>query len=137
MLGDIFKPIYKGANITVCGAYCTIMEFKRACRLPFTTVAMLLNLLTLLCPESNYLPRSVYCLKKFFRKWSTPCKKYHFCNSCNVEFSVDSRRCDNESCIDTEPNTIVTFNPKRAIARVLKRKLLFSLIHHLFHRQLD
>ena len=50
-----------------------------------------------------------------------PMQEVSLCNSCNVEFSVD-QRCDNESCIDTEPNT---FDPKRAIASVLKHKLLF------------
>ena len=39
----IFEP-----SITVYWAYCAIMEFKRACWLPFTTIAMLLNLLNLL-----------------------------------------------------------------------------------------
>ena len=40
---SIFEP-----SITVCGAYGAIMEFKRGCWLPFTTIAMLLNLLNLL-----------------------------------------------------------------------------------------
>ena len=42
---DMFKPLYDGAGIYVCGAYCAILEFKRACRLPFTAVSMLLQLL--------------------------------------------------------------------------------------------
>ena len=39
---DMFQPIYENAKITVCGVYCAIMEMKRKCRLPFTTVAIIL-----------------------------------------------------------------------------------------------
>ena len=60
------KPIYENANITLCGAYCSIIEFKRACHLSFSTIAMLFQLLQLLCPERNTLPRSVYLFNKFF-----------------------------------------------------------------------
>ena len=31
----MFEPLYEGAHITVCGAYCALMELKRVCRLPF------------------------------------------------------------------------------------------------------
>ena len=51
---SMFEPLYENASITVCGAYCAIMKFKCACRLPFTTIAMLLNILNLLCPPDNH-----------------------------------------------------------------------------------
>ena len=35
----MFAPIYKDANISLCGAYCALMEFKRSCRLSFSTIA--------------------------------------------------------------------------------------------------
>ena len=57
---ELLGPVYDGSKVTVLGAYCAIMEFKRACRLPFTAIAMLLQLLQLLCPSVNKLPRSVY-----------------------------------------------------------------------------
>ena len=34
----MFDPLNENANITLCRAYCTVMEFKRACRLPFTAI---------------------------------------------------------------------------------------------------
>ena len=61
----MFKPLFDGAGISVCGAYCAVMEFKRMCRLPFTAIAMLLQL-QLLCPPDNKLPWSVYVWKKVF-----------------------------------------------------------------------
>lgn len=56
---SMFEPIYENANITLCGAYCAIMELKRACRLSFTAISKILDLLQLLCPPNNNLPRSV------------------------------------------------------------------------------
>ena len=46
----MFETLYQGAHITVCGAYCALMELKRVCRLPFSAIAMLLQILQLLCP---------------------------------------------------------------------------------------
>ena len=78
---DMFKPLYDGAGISVCGAYCAIMEFKRACRLPFTAVSMLLQLLQLLCPADK-LPRSL-CVEKFFQRHSSKHTKLKYCCHCN------------------------------------------------------
>lgn len=39
-IGDeFFEPLYSGANVTVCGAYCAIMHLKSTCRLPFSTLS--------------------------------------------------------------------------------------------------
>lgn len=37
---NLFDPIYKDASVTLCGAFCAIMEFKRSRHLPFTTIAV-------------------------------------------------------------------------------------------------
>ena len=87
----MFDPIYEHADITVCGAYCVLMEFKRACRVPFTTIAKLLNLLQLLCPSNNNLPKSVYFLKKFFKKFSSSYDRRCFCRICHTEFRKDQK----------------------------------------------
>lgn len=86
---DMLKPIYEDADITVCGAYCAIMEFKRACHLPFTTIAMLLQLLQLLCPKTNKLPKSIHLFKKFFEKYTSKFQRRQFCCDCKVEFRKD------------------------------------------------
>ncbi len=62
---NLFDPIYENVTITLCGVLCAIMEFKRACRLPFTTIGKLLELLQLICSPNNTLPQTLYDLKKF------------------------------------------------------------------------
>ena len=89
----MFKPLYNGAGISVCGAYCAIMEFKRVCRLPFTAIAMLLQLLQLICPADNKLPRSVYVWKKFFQRRSSKYTKLRFCCHCDQQLGVDDKKC--------------------------------------------
>ena len=117
----MFKPLYDNANITICGAYCALMEFKRACKLPFTTIEMLLELLQLLCSPGNCLPQSVY---KFFEQFSSPHQKHKFCADCNKVFTEEQSQCDNQSCHPTEPNTLITFNPNNALRRVLKSEFV-------------
>ncbi len=59
---NFFDPIYENVTITLCGVLCAIMEFKRACRLPFTTIGKLLELLQLICSPNNTLPQTLYDL---------------------------------------------------------------------------
>lgn len=118
----MFEPVYQNANITVSGAFCAIMEFKRQCRLPFTAITKLLDLLQLLCPPNNKLPKSVYTLKKFFEKLSIPLERRQFYASCNKELHGNIP-CGSP-CNQKEPNTLITLNSKRAISRVLESKYL-------------
>ena len=106
----MFEPLFDNASITVCGAYCAIMEFKRACRLPFTTIDMLLKLLQLLCPPNNHLPQSIYKFKTFFEKFSSSHQKQQFCSDCKTEFRENQSKCDNLSCRHVEPSTLISFN---------------------------
>jgi hypothetical protein len=103
----LLEPLYENANITVCGAYCVIMEFKRACNLSYRTIAMLLQLLQLLCPRDNNLPKSVYMFKGFFQKYTSPSQCLHFCPSCGMEFGEQQKQCANATCNRAEPNTLI------------------------------
>ena len=115
---NLFEPLYDGANITVCGAYCAIMEFKRACKLPFSAILMLLQLLQLLCPPGSKLPQSIYVLKKFFQKHSSWHKRL-FCPDCHTG---KQRKCTNAECQGKEPNYLITLKPDRAISNILRSK---------------
>ena len=119
----MFEPIYEGARITVCGAYCAIMEFKRVCRLHFTAIAMFLQILQLLCPAGNKLPRTVFILKKFFQKYSSKSRKMRFCGSCNQKLRSSQRKCSNPDC-QSEPSTLIILRPDKAIRRVLTREFV-------------
>ena len=118
----MFEPLYEGARITVCGAYCAIMELKRVCRLPFTAIAMLLQILQLLCSADNKLPRTVYVLKKFFQKYSSKSTKMRFCGSCNRKVTNSQQKCRNLDC-QSQPSTLIILRPDKAIRRVLTSKL--------------
>lgn len=115
----MFEPLYDGASITVCGAYCAIMEFKRVCRLPFTAIAMLLQLLQLLCPPANKLPRSIYVLKRFFHKYSSPHTTQRFCPECRTELEVNQRKCTNFGCRGKEIDYLITLKPDRSIQTIV------------------
>ena len=119
---NLFEPLYDGASITVCGAYCALMEFKRACKLPFSAILMLLQLLQLLCPPGNKLPRSVYVLKKFFQKHSSQHERKLFCPECHTELTGKQQKCTNAECQGKEPNYLITLKPDRAISNILRSK---------------
>ena len=120
----MFQPLYDGAGISVCGAYCAIMEFKRVCRLPFTAIGMLLQLLQLLCPAENKLPRSVYVWKRFFQKQSSNYKKLKYCCHCNQQLSASDKKCSGTTCqeVNQEPNTLIVLRPDKAIRRIFLRE---------------
>ena len=120
----MFDPVYGNATISKCGAYCAIMEYKRSCRLPFTAIEKLLQLLQLICPADNSLPRSVYALKKFFTKLTSTFQRRQFCADCNTELREDQRVCENTTCRKREPNCLITLHAERAIRRVLQSKNL-------------
>ena len=110
--------LYDNAGITVCGAFCALMEFKRASHLPFTTITKLLDLLQLLCPSNNNLPTSVYKLRKKFHQFSSSHTKHYFCHTCHTKFTAGQNACSN--CELATPDTLITIDPKKAIARVKK-----------------
>ena len=120
---DMFEPLYPGASISVCGAYCAILEFKRVCRLPFTAIAMLLRLLQLLCPPQNRLPPSVYMLKKFFQRYTTTYTKRLFCATCNQEIPLRQKKCSNAGCPSLEPNTLIHIPSDKALQRIVTSEL--------------
>lgn len=116
---NMFQPIYPGSDVTVAGAYCAIMEFKRICRLPFTTIVVLLQLLQLFCPAGNKLPTSKHQLKKFFQRYTTSYTRRNFCRSCNTEITGRSLLCSNRNCPRREPNSMIYLSPDRSLKRII------------------
>ena len=55
---ELFEPLYQGADITVCGAYCCIMQFATTNKLTYTAISELVKLLHLIYPPQNKLPSS-------------------------------------------------------------------------------
>ncbi len=96
------------------------MEFKRACCLPFTTIAKLLELLQLVCPANNHLPTSLHKFKKFFGQYSSECTAHYHCHVCHTEYLPGQTECTNFA--NAKQDTLIVINPKKAITRVLKSK---------------
>jgi hypothetical protein len=78
----ISKPVYEGANITVCGAYCSIMQYATANKLTYTAIEELLKLLQILCPCPNALPTTLYRFKKFFQQYNSGFEQQRVCSKC-------------------------------------------------------
>ena len=80
---DMFEPLYPGAVVTICAAYCAIMTYAITNKLSYSSIENLLKLLHLLCPTSNHLPSSLYKLKKFFQTFTSSYKKRCICAECD------------------------------------------------------
>ncbi len=123
-LKNLFDPIYKDASVTLCGAFCAIMEFKRSCRLPFTAIEKLLCLLQLFCPPDNTLPKTLNEIKKFFGAASSIRNSHkYFCATCDVELQAKEKNCDLDTCLKKEPSTLVVLDAAMSLKRVLRSKL--------------
>ena len=118
----IFEPLYNNATITKCGAFVAIMEFKRACRIPFSSIEKLLELLQLLCPADNSLPRTSYRLRTFFANQPASPPK-NFCSVCLEEFVSGATKCANVNCLQLQPSTLSLCSPIKAMKRVMQSKL--------------
>jgi len=56
---NMFAPLYPGASVTICAAYCAIMTYAIANKLSYSAIENLLKLLHLLCPSSHQRPSSL------------------------------------------------------------------------------
>ena len=101
------EPIYPGANITVLGAYCLLMEFKRLCKLPFSTLVTLLSVLQLLCPAENLLPTMKHQLVKFARQFPSQHSRMDFCRSYGAQLQQLTDRCPNPRCPKMETDSMI------------------------------
>lgn len=80
---NMFPPLYPGASVTICAAYCAIMTYAIANKLSYSAIENLLKLLHLLCPSSHQIPSSLYMLKKFFWQYTSSYEKKRVCPSCH------------------------------------------------------
>ena len=76
------QPVYCGANVTVFGAYCSIMQFATANKLTYSAIEELLKLLQILCPSPNQLPTTLYRFKSFFRQYGSGFEQQRVCCKC-------------------------------------------------------
>lgn len=84
----LLEPLYPGAAISVCAAYCLIMKFAITSKLSYTAIGNLLKLLRLLCPFSNNLPSSFYRLRTFFKQYTPSHEKQRVCPECERVLEV-------------------------------------------------
>lgn len=120
------QPMYPGSSVTVLGAYCILMEVKRLCRLPFSTMVILLEVLQLLCPAKNLLPTTKYQLIKFARKFSSTNSRIDFCRSCG---KLLQRRHKCPQCQKTEVNSMILVSPDQALEQIISGNLHIDDIH--------
>ena len=118
---DMLEPIYEGERVTVIGAYCAIMELKRRCRLPFTAIIMILQLLQLLCPLGNKHPTTKHQLMSFFRLYLVSYRRQNFCRTGKSPLQRQVRCC-NTACTKQEPNCIIEISPDTALQQIMSGK---------------
>lgn len=86
----LFSPLYPDANVTLCGAMCSIMQFSTANKLTYAAIDGLLKLLVLLCPRDSLLPVNFYTFKKFFAQFSAVHDQKKVCTKCmKIECSCE------------------------------------------------
>ena len=119
--GVMMQSIYPGSNVTVLGAYCLLMEFKRVCRLSFSTMVVLLHLLQVLCPAGNLLPTTKYQLVKFAQRFTNSHSRIDFCRYCGKELERN-QRCLSSSCPRSEPNSMIIISPQRTLQQTISSR---------------
>ena len=129
---ELFEPLYDGADITICGAYCCIMQFASANKLSYTAISELIKLLHVLCPVPNKLPSSFYMLKKFFKQFNVDFEHQRICTICSTPMEVGESNCP--TCADSgnyNPEAVgdlVHIPIQKALKTVITSKSLHSAI---------
>ena len=115
---DMFIPLYDGSSVTLCGAVCAIMHFCAVSKLSYVAIERLLRLLEVICPSLNCLPKSVYTLKKFFKKYNLEYSHIEYSSEC-------SELIDNCSCsADTKTTCHLVHAPiKKSLEVIVSSKL--------------
>jgi len=80
----MLKPLYSGVKLSISAAYSVIMTYAVRNKLSYSAINDLLGLLELFCPSSNFLPSSLYKLKKFFMPFTSNYKKTRTCAECEA-----------------------------------------------------
>ncbi len=112
---EMTRLVYAGSSATVLGAYCLLMELKRLCKLPFSTMLSYLIYSWPCVPRIIvYLPLSIK-LFKFANKFSSLHSRVEFCRSCGIELQRN-RKCSSGS---SEPNSVILIPPEQALQRTI------------------
>lgn len=117
---EYFSPLYPGADITLCGAMCAIMQFSTSNNLSYTAIGELLKLLDLLCPSQCSLPKTFYAFKQFFSQFSPVHDRKHVCTVC----MKSECSCDQPSPNDTAD--LINLNIHKPLETVITSN---SLVH--------
>ena len=65
------QPINDHARVSLLVAFCSIMQWAKAYKVPYAAISGLLNLLQVLCPQPNLLPKTFYNVKQFFQQFNS------------------------------------------------------------------
>ena len=93
-----FQSLYEGATVTVCGAYCSIMQYAIRAKLSYKAIQELLVLLHIICPQSSKLPKTLFMLKKFFKAYSVPYTSSKVFSQCSTPCHGTSRNVNCPNC---------------------------------------
>ena len=119
----LFEPLYLNSNVTICGAYFSIMHFATQNKLSYTAINHLLDLLRLFCPKPNSIPSSFYVFKKFFKNFSGGYSKQSYCADCETMF--EGKSCTTQNCSSSGGmGHLIQIPIKKALQAIVSSKLI-------------
>ncbi|KAE8746885.1 hypothetical protein FOCC_FOCC006305 [Frankliniella occidentalis] len=75
-------PLFEGSNLTVHDCMVSVLTYAQSAHLSGKDTAKLLDLLEILLPQPNNLPKSAYIFKKYFKTNDSELIMYYFCDQC-------------------------------------------------------
>ena len=88
--------LYEGSTVTVCGAYCSIMQYAIRAKLQYKAIQELLVLFHIMCSQSSKLPKTLS--KRFFKTYSVPYTSSKVCSQCSTPCHGTSRNVNFPNC---------------------------------------
>ncbi|KAK3931698.1 Maintenance of telomere capping protein 2 [Frankliniella fusca] len=111
------KPLYEGSPLTVHDFMVSALSYAQSAHLTGASTAELINLIEMLLPKPNNLPKTSHMFKKYFEDNNNEIEVFFFCSNC-----WRSRQTQHDICDQCKgPNRKVNYFLSCSLSSQLKR----------------
>ncbi|XP_034253671.1 uncharacterized protein LOC117652688 [Thrips palmi] len=124
------KPLYEGARITVIDTVCAILTFARTEHISAIGLGRLLQLMNLLLPVENNLPKTTESLYSNFPKGDVEFFLHYYCNKCWGFLPSKDSVCSECEVTNKKVEYFITFSVVNQLQNLFKRKEFVKLLEY-------
>lgn len=128
------RPLYAGAPITIAQSMLLILSLVLKHNLTGTSIADIITVINLHCPNEAFRKNSLHKFKKYF-SWSTDkFTKHYYCSVCTTSLATKNSIC--ETCqANRGISYFIEMSFIKQLTLMFQRNGFWELLQHRFHRE--